>query len=151
MKKILLVICFIVFFLLDQITKSLIRNNIRIFETKKMMTFFNIVYVTNKGGAFGIFADFNINQYFFIIMVILILTILLYIVRGLHFLFVAIILAGVFGNVYDRIVYNRVLDFIDFHVINIHYPSFNIADLYVVMSIILIFYNNIILIQDTKK
>jgi len=56
--------------------------------------------------------------------------------QGLKRLFLLIIIGGALGNLYDRIRYNGVLDFIDFHVGNFHWFIFNVSDIFITMGVI---------------
>lgn len=55
--------------------------------------------------------------------------------QGFKRLLLLIIIGGAFGNLYDRIRYNGVLDFIDFHVGNFHWFIFNVADIFITFGI----------------
>ena len=56
--------------------------------------------------------------------------------QGLKRLFLLIIIGGALGNLYDRIRYNGVLDFIDFHVGNFHWFIFNVSDIFITAGVI---------------
>jgi len=134
----------IVFFvyILDRITKIYIlyltQNNFgsEIFSSK----YLNIFPIWNKGISFGLLSFDNMNLYhflsFFISVIILILIIMAIKNQGFKRLFLLIIIGGALGNLYDRIRFNGVLDFIDFHVGNFHWFIFNVSDIFITLGII---------------
>ena len=134
----------IVFFvyILDRITKiyilHLTQNNFgsEIFSSK----YLNIFPIWNRGISFGLLSFDKMNLYhflsFFISVIILILIIMAIKNQGLKRLFLLIIIGGALGNLYDRIRYNGVLDFIDFHVGNFHWFIFNVSDIFITLGII---------------
>jgi len=125
MLKILNPLIVIFVFLFDRISKYLVLKKLY-FSEYKIFSFFSLRYVENTGIAFGLFQDRNL---FFIISNTVFLLILIYIRKkfkdtlssiGIHF-----VIGGALGNIYDRIVYKYVIDFIDFH----FFPAvFNMAD-----------------------
>ena len=62
-----------------------------------------------------------------------------------------IILAGALGNVYDRIIYNAVPDFIDFHIGNFHWFIFNVADIFITLGVIFMIFLEITDIKREQK
>lgn len=121
---------------LDQLTKLLIQN-FPPFEGKTIIPgFFNLVYVLNKGAAFGFLnrADMNWQTYFFIgvtvLAMVLIFRLLHTIEREDKILFCGLgfILGGAVGNLIDRIRIGHVIDFLDFYIGSTHWPAFNVAD-----------------------
>ncbi len=121
--------------LLDQLSKIYIDNNFEISQSQRVITnFFHITYVRNPGAAFGILADSAIRLPFFIgISLIASLGILWYVRRvpsekHWQHLSLGLILSGALGNLIDRIRYGEVIDFLDVHWYNYHWPAFNIAD-----------------------
>lgn len=123
--------------LLDQFTKELVQN---VLNYGRQMTvvpgFFDITLTYNKGVAFGMMSglsDFNRNLavYFSTMFALLVLGILFfkyYAYSVSHTTAVALILGGAVGNLIDRIRLGQVVDFLDFHIVNYHWPAFNIAD-----------------------
>ena len=124
--------------LIDQITKIYIINNFSHGESIPVIAdFFNITYVRNKGAIFGIFSDLDpsIRKPFFIILPIIALFIMLYLFKKtdkkdvIALISLSLIMSGAIGNFIDRIQYEYVVDFLDFHWKNkMHYPAFNVAD-----------------------
>ena len=132
----------VIIFFLDRISKfyvihlNQINNNSEIFSSK----FLNIQLMWNEGIAFGLFSFTQENLYnvltiiiLFIIFIILILAIKSDYLKKYSLL---LILGGALGNVYDRIFYKAVPDFIDFHVENFHWFIFNVADIFITLGVI---------------
>lgn len=131
--------------ILDYITKKVIISNVMHFESIQVFPFLNIVFVENKGAAFGLFAHLG-NHIFMIISVLAIIFILVYVTKfakGIEIYALSLILGGAIGNLIDRIRSGKVIDFIDFHVGNWHWPAFNIADSALTVGIIIFIWSNI--------
>ena len=115
--------------LLDQMTKYWINQHRPYIQV--IPGFFNITYVENRGAAFGILQgrQFLLTIVSLIAMAIL-SSLLLYEKKEKKGLLVALalILGGTCGNFIDRIRLKYVIDFLDFHIKQHHWPSFNIAD-----------------------
>lgn len=117
-------------YLLDQATKLLIYYKLEA-PIAVIPGFFNLVYVENTGAAFGLGKN---NNFFFILLSCAVVPVVITgLIRGwfegtLMRIGAALMLAGVFGNVTDRIWNKAVIDFLDFHVGNHHWPAFNVAD-----------------------
>ncbi len=121
--------------LLDQWSKTYIANHFELSQSKRIITnFFHLTYVRNPGAAFGIFADNAIRVPFFItISSIATLAILWYVwkiasEKPWQLLALGLIFSGALGNLIDRIRFGEVIDFIDVHWYNHHWPAFNVAD-----------------------
>jgi len=120
-------------FVADQITKALALCFIPLHSSIPVIPgFFNLVLVQNTGAAFGIGSN---NNTFFLGLASLALAIILsfwfcgrFILRGTR-IAVALLLAGILGNLLDRILHGHVIDFLDFILpFYGHWPAFNIAD-----------------------
>jgi signal peptidase II len=121
-------------FLLDRWTKLLIIQSLAYLESIEFASFFSLVHARNFGGAFGLFAGFGFAKYFFTYLPLLIIAILIYMMlayrSSLGKMFaLALILSGAIGNVYERILYGYVTDFLDFYFQSWHWPAFNVADI----------------------
>ena len=145
-KKILLILIPI-FIFFDQLSKKWMLNNIfdsqRIIEINKYL---NFVPVWNKGISFGMLSDFmNINFFMIIITTIISLFLILWFLRttdkNLN-ISLAFIISGALGNLLDRLNHKAVVDFIDIHINNFHWPTFNFADTFITFGVILIFFAN---------
>ena len=71
--------------------------------------------------------------------------------KGLNSYLIAIILGGSLGNLFDRIYYYAVPDFIDFHIGNFHWFVFNIADIFITVGIIGLIFSELIKKEETLK
>jgi len=120
---------------LDQATKFFIDRTFRLYESVPVIeNFFHITYVRNKGAAFGILADSAIRVPFFItVATVAALGILWYLrqlredQRLLQFA-LSLVFAGAVGNLIDRVRLGEVIDFLDVHWYQHHWPAFNVAD-----------------------
>jgi len=125
----ILVICL---YALDQISKRWIVTNFDDYTTIQVVPgWFNLVYVVNTGAAFGSFKDSN--TFFIAISGVTLIALLVFQWRGAFHdgwskTGVALLLAGILGNLTDRLLYKHVIDFLDFHMGEHHWPSFNVAD-----------------------
>ena len=148
MKKIIIV--FTIFFL-DRITKIYLIN---LQESGTEIDFYvnsflNFYLVWNTGIGFGL-ASFESNIYYHILTTIIViinivLIILLYKAGKKYFLPLALIIGGSLGNLFDRIYYYAVPDFIDFHIGDFHWFIFNVADIFITLGVILLIYAEIFL------
>ena len=128
-------------FLLDRVSKTyVIYLNDKLLGIEILSSkFLNIRLIWNEGIAFGLlsFNDKIIYNLLTFIIVIIILIIFFMVLKsyGLKKYSLLIILGGALGNVYDRIFYGAVPDFIDFHVGNFHWFIFNIADIFITLGV----------------
>jgi signal peptidase II len=119
---------------LDQLTKITLTRLFTIGESLPVTSFFNLVLAYNKGAAFSFLAEqAGWQRYFFTGISIAATLFILYLLkrhagRRLFCWALALILGGAIGNLIDRIIYGHVIDFLDFHVLNWHWPAFNVAD-----------------------
>ena len=101
--------------------------------------FLNINLIWNEGIAFGFFSfdDKIFYNILTIIIIIIILIIFFMIIKsdGFKKYSLLMILGGALGNVFDRIYYKAVPDFIDFHVGNFHWFIFNLADIFITLGV----------------
>jgi signal peptidase II len=123
--------------ILDRWTKAWIQTQFDLNESVSVIDgFFNITYVRNTGVAFGIFSSITspvkslLLSVFTAFAAIVVVT---YSVRNsprnrLLQVALALILGGALGNLYDRLAYGYVVDFLEFYAGTYHWPSFNVAD-----------------------
>ncbi len=121
--------------ILDQLSKWYIDSHFALGQSKRVVEhFFHITYVRNPGAAFGMLSDSAVRIPFFIsISVVAILGILWYLrrlsERDLWQVFsLGLIFCGALGNLIDRVRFGEVIDFLDVHWYNNHWPAFNVAD-----------------------
>ena len=117
---------------LDQVTKFLVRRHFVLGDQWAVVPgFFNLTYVQNTGAAWGIFAGLGtwlIVLSFVMLAVIVFCRHHLITHQLLHRVCVGLIIAGIVGNLVDRIRLGYVVDFLDFYWRAHHFPSFNVAD-----------------------
>ena len=124
----------LIIFLADQFTKVLILGYYQLGDSTRISDFFNVVRVHNAGAAFSFLSDASgWQRWFFTAIGVLAAIVILWLLKShagqkLFAFALACILGGAVGNVVDRILYGYVVDFLDFHWGNAHFPAFNIAD-----------------------
>ena len=135
-------IFFIVIFtlLLDQVSKRIVVENIEIFANNlEISKYFNLVYVENKGVSFGMFSEHDKSFYFGILSMLVSVYIIYLLAKSkdlIESLGLSLILGGAIGNGVDRLYYGYVVDFIDLHLNNLHWPAFNFADTFITFGAI---------------
>ena len=135
-------IFFIVIFtlLLDQVSKRIVVENIEIFANNlEISRYFNLVYVENRGVSFGMFSEHDKSFYFGILSMLVSAYIIYLLVKSkdlIESLGLSLILGGAIGNGVDRLYYGYVVDFIDLHLSNFHWPAFNFADTFITFGAI---------------
>ena len=141
-KNIIYIFIFIFIFAIDRFSKLYILNlteindNLNLFVTP----FLNFYLIWNKGIAFGLFSFDHNFTYNFITFLIITITVIVLIIaikskdyKGYFFIS---IFSGSVGNLYDRIYYLAVPDFIDFHLNDFHWFIFNVADIFISLGVI---------------
>ena len=129
-------------FALDRISKIyVIYLNEKAYASELFQSkYLNISLIWNEGIAFGLFSFEQTDLYNFltIIITIVIFIILIMIIKnyGLKRYALLMIFGGAIGNLYDRIFFKAVPDFIDFHIGTFHWFVFNIADIFITIGII---------------
>jgi signal peptidase II len=122
---------------LDRWTKALVQARFDLNDSITVIDgFFNITYVRNTGVAFGIFDPISLPAKSLLLSAFTALAavvVTVYSVRSpahnrLLQVALALILGGALGNLYDRLAYSYVVDFLEFYVGSHHWPSFNVAD-----------------------
>ena len=102
--------------------------------------YLNIVLIWNKGIAFGLLSFSESYLYNIISLIIAIIIIVLVIMslksQGFKRYSLLMIVGGALGNLHDRIFFNAVPDFIDFHVENFHWFIFNVSDIFITLGVI---------------
>lgn len=121
--------------LLDQLTKYGVVGHLFYGQTIKWLPFLNITHVYNSGAAFALLSDGGGWQiYFFAIVSLSIAIFFMFWLRKTprywiwRSLGLSLIIGGALGNLIDRVYLHYVVDFIDFHIENWHFATFNIAD-----------------------
>ena len=151
----LLFILFI--FLFDRISKIYVIYLDKKFYGSEIFSskFLNIFLIWNEGVAFGLFSFDEKFYYNFLTIIILVIILIIFRIiiksNGLKKYTLLMILGGALGNVFDRLYYKAVPDFIDFHVGNFHWFIFNVADIFITTGVILMILIEIIDTNRNKK
>jgi signal peptidase II len=129
-------------FFLDRCTKTFIINHQTNNQSVFVNDYLNLDLVWNTGIGFGLFSQ-NANIYYHLISLLIfsVIMFLIYLIIKAYFIekiLFCLILGGAIGNLYDRLIYFAVPDFIDFHVNNFHWFTFNVADIFISLGIFLI-------------
>ena len=142
MRKLQFLIAFLVV-ALDRATKIIVAKNISFHGGIQVIPgFFRITHVENTGAAFGLFADSPgtwkvVMLVLFSVVALIVVLALLW--RGKHTMMttgigLALILGGAIGNLWDRLLSGRVVDFLLFYIGRYQWPAFNIADSAIVIG-----------------
>jgi signal peptidase II len=126
---------------LDQYTKYIISQKIAFSDSIEITSFFDIVHFNNTGAAFSFLHNASGWQNsFFIFVTILVIFFLFYQLRQLSQTFsqmsILFIIAGGIGNLIDRVLLGHVIDFLYFHINDLYWPAFNIADSFITLGAI---------------
>ena len=142
--------------ILDQLTKYI--AFIVLFKDKQVLMinhFLNFRPVWNDGISFGMFQGYgNYGRIVFIIIALIIsLWIIIYSkkLNTIGFIGYNLIAGGAIGNVIDRVIYGKVIDFIDVHYKGYHWPTFNMADSFIFIGVLLFIYNELIVLRGGKN
>ena len=144
-------------FLLDRVSKTyVIYLNDKLLGIEILSSkFLNIRLIWNEGIAFGLlsFNDKIIYNLLTFIIFIIILIIFFMVLKsyGLKKYSLLMILGGAIGNVYDRIFYGAVPDFIDFHIQDFHWFSFNVADIFISIGVIFMIVSEFIFTKKSNE
>ncbi len=149
-----LLIILIIFFL-DRYSKNLI---LVLLENEKYLfinNYLNLNLVFNTGIGFGLLS-LNSGIYYnmlsiLIFLVIIILFFFMLKSKTSEKIFFSLIIGGAIGNLYDRIVYQAVPDFIDFHIQDFHWFSFNVADIFISIGVIFMIVSEFIFTKKSNE
>lgn len=140
----IVILPFILVLSADQVTKHLIRDLMYIGQSNSVLgDFVRLTYVENPGIAFGIRVP---NGWIFTILSILaVIGIVIYLIRQWHEsrwikFSLSLILGGAVGNLIDRIIFSKVVDFVDVGIGTLRWPVFNVADSAVVVGMFILFF-----------
>ncbi|ARC55013.1 hypothetical protein AOQ88_02375 [Candidatus Riesia sp. GBBU] len=142
-----LILIFLVIFI-DLFSKSLVFMNISQYHNLKINEYFNIIYLKNSGIIFGIFKNYEkMNCLIVFLINIFIFSIFfekIFRNKKIKISFqigYSLIIGGSLGNFIDRFTKGFIIDFIDFHIKEFHFPIFNFADLSIFLGSILLILN----------
>ena len=120
-----------------------LNNGIDIYVTP----YLNLFLVWNKGIAFGLLSVEESLMYNIVTVIIMIITFIILLMsirsKGLEKYSLIAVFGGATGNIFDRIYYSAVPDFIDFHIGDFHWFIFNIADIFITIGVICLIYAEI--------
>lgn len=128
--------------LIDQIIKMVVTSNMSLNSTILVIpNFFSITYVKNDGAAWSILSGNTI--FLILISIVALLIIIMYVfknsdIKTFEFMNYSILIGGILGNLFDRIKFGSVIDYLDFKIFNYNFPIFNFADMCIVVSIFLL-------------
>ncbi len=132
-------------FLIDRLTKVWALKELSLSSKPIIPGLFQLRYAENKGAAFSIFSSSPepLRVFFLLVLPTLIVFFVLYyglfkVKDRLTSVALGLILGGALGNIYDRLFYGKVVDFLDFFFRNYHYPTFNFADVFVFFGVSLL-------------
>jgi signal peptidase II len=129
-------------YLLDQLTKWWVVRVIPLMESRRLCSFFALVHFRNTGAAWSILSDYTwLLGLVSVVAFALIAVLFRWWNNGsrLRAFAVALLLGGIAGNMTDRIFRGNVVDFLDFHLGEYHWPAFNVADSAICVSIAMLF------------
>ena len=143
-------------FALDQAVKLWVYSRMEIGETIELIPhFFNIHYIRNPGGVFGLFAAgpeflrFILFLLFPVLCIVFIFFMLKETENKTEVTALGFVLGGALGNYTDRLKFGAVIDFIDWHAKDLwHWPTFNIADSFIVVGVGLVIF---LQLKDSKR
>lgn len=140
MKRIMLFSMII--FIIDQIVKLFVGFSLELNTSITVFrNFFYISNVHNYGAAFSILYG---NRIFLVIVSVITLVLVYYFLlknkkfNWFNIILYSLLIGGILGNLFDRIIYGYVVDYLDFYIFGYNFPIFNIADISIVISVILI-------------
>jgi len=147
----------ILIFVLDRSSKFLILEKSKSLETLNINinSFLNFNLVWNDGIAFGLLS-FTHNTYYNVITIIIIfITILIiwfaYKSKGFEKMSFLMITGGSLGNIFDRLYYSSVIDFIDLNYKNFHWFIFNVADIFITLGVVILICLEIFKLHKNEK
>ena len=155
-KKIFYLFLIFSIFLIDRLSKYWAIKNLNIEEKIEVVLspFLSLNLIWNHGIAFGLLSVDEKSYYNLITGLIIIVTIIVLLMmikaRGIEKYGFLMIFGGSIGNIFDRLFYSAVPDFIDFHYENIHWFIFNVADIFISLGVFLLIFKEFVL-KDKKK
>ena len=146
MIKLYLISLFV--FLLDILSKNFIQKKIIYGEQVEITSFLSLVHFQNTGAAFSFLSDQGGWQRYFLIAISLLAVLYIpwlinqYKKNILIVIGLLLILGGAIGNLYDRISYGYVIDFIYLHIAEFYWPAFNVADSAISLGVLMFLYGS---------
>jgi len=132
---------------LDQVSKQMIVASFMLYESLEILPVFNLILVYNEGAAFSFLSDQPGWQRWFLAGVATVVTLVMIVwLRGLKqherltAMALGLIIGGAVGNLIDRVLFGHVIDFLDFHFGQYHWPAFNVADSAISIGVAIMLY-----------
>jgi len=140
--KIISLVIIILVFIFDRVSKIKIVDHQSIGESVFINDYLNFNLIWNTGVGFGLFSQ-NANLYYHATssLIFMVIVFLFYLTIKANFtdkMSFSLIIGGALGNFYDRIYYYAVPDFIDFHINDFHWFTFNIADIFITVGVVVL-------------
>ena len=138
-------------FLIDRLTKIFFINMEKKFGEVaiEVTTFLNFNLIWNDGIAFGLFSFDQKIYYNLMTLIIVLITFVIFVMilktQKIEKFAFMMIFGGSLGNIFDRLYYSSVPDFLDIHINNFHWFIFNVADIFICLGVILLIYMEIFL------
>jgi signal peptidase II len=150
------IIVAILLFCADQISKFLVLENIGTSEIIYVASNLNFTLTFNAGVTFGLLKAYSNLHFILLVVGVCIMSIVVAVwwfraENSIQRYATAMILAGAFGNLVDRLRFHSVVDFIDFHFLGYHWYTFNIADSAIVIGVGLLFVDNLYKAKIDKR
>lgn len=142
---------------LDRITKNFVisQSKINLSNDLFLSNYLNISLMWNEGIAFGLFAfDESFFYNFITILIIIVIIIVFFMIlknKGYKKYSLILILGGALGNLYDRIFFGAVPDFIDFHIGDFHWFVFNVADIFICIGVIIMILSEFMVTKTSNE
>lgn len=142
--------------LVDQLTKLLIVGSMQLGDSNPITGFFNIVRAHNSGAAFSFLAGASgWQRWFFTALGLVAATVIVWLLRShagerLFCFALSCVLGGALGNVIDRVLYGYVVDFLDFHWMEMHFPAFNAADSAITLGAICLILDELLRVRRSR-
>jgi len=153
--RILLVTTLLVL-VLDQVSKFYIDQNFKLYQSLPVIRdFFSITYVRSQGAAFGMLAQSSYRVPFFIAVALIAAVVIIWAIHRLRKdqrlagISLSLIFSGAVGNLIDRVRFGEVIDFLDAHWYQHHWPAFNVADSAISIGVGLLMFD--MLREDRRK
>lgn len=129
--------------IIDRVSKLWVMQNLPYAESIQVLPFFNLFFVYNTGAAFSFLSDFGGWQNWLFSFIAFSISVILFVkllkTQGaFSSISLALVIGGALGNLYDRIVYQKVIDFADFYIKSWHWPAFNVADSAISIGVIML-------------
>ena len=147
----------LIIFCLDRITKNFVisQSKINLSNDLFLSNYLNISLMWNEGIAFGLFAfDESFFYNFITILIIIVIIIVFFMIlknEGYKKYSLIFILGGALGNLYDRILFSAVPDFIDFHIGDFHWFVFNVADIFISIGVIIMILSEFMVTKTSNE